>query len=97
MSTNWADFCSFLAAGINVLCGVGILTTPYALKEGGWLSLCLFFVLAVMSFYTGILLRRCLDSQPGLVTYPDIGQAAFGITGRVIISVRIDNQHVLLF
>ncbi|KAI5069399.1 hypothetical protein GOP47_0015700 [Adiantum capillus-veneris] len=73
--------------GINVLCGVGILTTPYALKEGGWLSLGLFLMLAIISFYTGILLRSCLDSQPGLETYPDIGQAAFGTYGRVTISI----------
>lgn len=73
--------------GINVLCGVGILSTPYALSEGGWLSLGLFLLLAILSFYTGILLRRCLDSQPGLETYPDIGQAAFGTYGRVIISI----------
>eukprot|EP00250_Pteridium_aquilinum_P024337 c28939_g1_i1 orf=195-1826(+) len=73
--------------GINVLCGVGILSTPYALQQGGWLSLVLFAGLAIISLYTGILLRRCLDSQPGLETYPDIGQAAYGTTGRVIISV----------
>ncbi|KAH1228615.1 Amino acid transporter AVT1C [Glycine max] len=63
--------------GINALCGIGILSTPYAAKEGGWI---------VFSFYTGLLLRYCLDSAPGLETYPDIGQAAFGTTGRVIIS-----------
>eukprot|EP00250_Pteridium_aquilinum_P031575 c43862_g1_i1 orf=102-1727(+) len=73
--------------GINVLCGVGVLTTPYAVKEGGWLGLGLLFVFAIVSWYTGILLRRCLDSQVGLETYPDIGQAAFGMTGRLIISI----------
>ncbi|KAJ0550502.1 putative amino acid transporter, transmembrane domain-containing protein [Helianthus annuus] len=73
--------------GINVLCGVGILSTPYAAKEGGWVGLLLLFVFAVLSFYTGILLRYCLDSHPGLETYPDIGQAAFGTTGRLIVSV----------
>ncbi|KAJ0465553.1 putative amino acid transporter, transmembrane domain-containing protein [Helianthus annuus] len=73
--------------GINVLCGVGILSTPYAVKEGGWVGLLLLFLFGVLSFYTGILLRYCLDSQPGLETYPDIGQAAFGTTGRLIISI----------
>ncbi|MFS8012451.1 putative amino acid transporter, transmembrane domain-containing protein [Helianthus anomalus] len=75
--------------GINVLCGVGILSTPYAVKEGGWIGLLLLFLFGVLSFYTGILLRYCLDSQPGLETYPDIGQAAFGTTGRLIISVSL--------
>ncbi|KAF7820158.1 amino acid transporter AVT1C isoform X1 [Senna tora] len=73
--------------GINVLCGVGILSTPYAAKEGGWLGLFILLVFAVLSFYTGILLRACLDSEPGLETYPDVGQAAFGTTGRIAISI----------
>ncbi|KAK4707870.1 hypothetical protein R3W88_028795 [Solanum pinnatisectum] len=73
--------------GINVLCGVGILSTPYAVKEGGWAGLSLLFIFGMLSYYTGILLRYCLDSQPGLETYPDIGQAAFGTVGRIIISI----------
>ncbi|KAL7252879.1 hypothetical protein ACSBR1_007438 [Camellia fascicularis] len=73
--------------GMNVLCGVGILSTPYAVKEGGWVGLSILFIFAVLSFYTGILLRECLDSQPGLETYPDIGQAAFGNMGRFAISI----------
>ncbi|KAH7405217.1 hypothetical protein KP509_15G061200 [Ceratopteris richardii] len=73
--------------GINVMCGVGILSTPYALKEGGWIGLIFFVMVAIISLYTGILLRHCLDSQDGLETYPDIGQAAFGTWGRVTISI----------
>ncbi|XP_008778079.3 amino acid transporter AVT1C-like [Phoenix dactylifera] len=73
--------------GINVLCGVGILTTPYAVKEGGWLGMLVLFALGAISCYTGVLLKRCLDSSPELQTYPDIGQAAFGMTGRLWISI----------
>ncbi|KAL2554634.1 Transmembrane amino acid transporter family protein [Forsythia ovata] len=73
--------------GMNVLCGVGVLSTPYAVKEGGWLGLSILLIFAVLSYYTGILLRCCLDSQPGIETYPDIGQAAFGTMGRVTISI----------
>ncbi|KAL5726828.1 Amino acid transporter avt1c [Ranunculus cassubicifolius] len=73
--------------GINVLCGVGILSTPYAVQQGGWVGLSILFVFAVLSWYTGILLRYCLDSEPGLETYPDIGQAAFGTVGRFAISI----------
>ena len=74
---------------MNVLCGVGILSTPYAVKEGGWVGLSILYIFAALSFYTGILLRHCLDSHPGLETYPDIGQAAFGTVGRFTISVSI--------
>ncbi|CAN6461455.1 unnamed protein product [Victoria cruziana] len=73
--------------GINVLCGVGILSTPYAIKEAGWLGLVVLLMFGILSYYTGILLRYCLDSEPGLETYPDIGQAAFGTFGRLAISI----------
>ncbi|CAK7325425.1 unnamed protein product [Dovyalis caffra] len=73
--------------GLNVLCGVGILSTPYAAKEGGWIGLSILIIFAALSFYTGMLLRYCLDSEPGLETYPDIGQAAFGTAGRIVTSI----------
>ncbi|XP_040378823.1 amino acid transporter AVT1C-like [Oryza brachyantha] len=73
--------------GVNVLCGVGILSTPYAVKQGGWLGLTILALMAVLAWYTGILLKRCLDSKEGLETYPDIGHAAFGTTGRIVISI----------
>ncbi|XP_062094338.1 amino acid transporter AVT1E-like [Humulus lupulus] len=76
-----------LLNGINVLCGIGLLTTPYALKEGGWLSLTFVVVFSVIACYTGILLQRCLESNSGLKTYPDIGQAAFGRAGRLAIAI----------
>ncbi|KAK8950786.1 Lysine histidine transporter 1 [Platanthera zijinensis] len=75
--------------GVNVLCGAGILSAPYAVKEGGWIGLSILFIYAVLAFYTGILLRHCLDSEPGIETFPDIGQAAFGIPGRIIVSIAL--------
>ncbi|KAK9061278.1 hypothetical protein SSX86_018458 [Deinandra increscens subsp. villosa] len=86
-SSGQSSFAQSVMNGMNVLCGVGILSIPYAVKEGGWVGLLLLFLFGVLSFYTGILLRSCLDSQPGLETYPDIGQAAFGTTGRLIVSI----------
>ncbi|XAR50919.1 hypothetical protein NMG60_11005386 [Bertholletia excelsa] len=82
--------CSYaqsLLNAINVLCGIGLLSTPYALKEGGWWSMAILFILGAITCYTGILLKRCLESGPGLQTYPDIGQAAFGVPGRICFSI----------
>ncbi|XP_062224404.1 amino acid transporter AVT1C-like [Phragmites australis] len=82
--------CSYTQAvmnGINVLCGVGILSTPYAVKQGGWLGLVILCLFALLAWYTGLLLRSCLDSKEELETYPDIGHAAFGTTGRIVISI----------
>ncbi|KAL3694632.1 hypothetical protein R1sor_008283 [Riccia sorocarpa] len=87
-----AESSSFLQAclnGTNVLAGVGILSTPYALAQGGWLSLGFLLLFAVICLYTGILLRKCLDTHPSVVTYPDIGQAAFGRRGRLLVSVML--------
>ncbi|KAL9329084.1 hypothetical protein ACSQ67_004087 [Phaseolus vulgaris] len=38
---------------------VGILSVPYALASGGWLSLALLFSIAAAAFYTGLLIKRC--------------------------------------
>ncbi|KAK1396856.1 Vacuolar amino acid transporter 1 [Heracleum sosnowskyi] len=81
--------CSFSQSvlnAINVLCGIGILSTPYAIKEAGWWSLSLLVIFGIITCYTGILLQRCLESSPRLRSYPDIGQAAFGIAGRICIA-----------
>ncbi|XP_010471796.1 PREDICTED: vacuolar amino acid transporter 1-like [Camelina sativa] len=86
------DLCSFpqsVLNAINILCGVGLLTMPYGVKEGGWLGIFILFFFGIITCYTCILLKRCLESSPGLHTYPDIGQAAFGFTGRVIISILL--------
>ncbi|XP_009360336.2 amino acid transporter AVT1I [Pyrus x bretschneideri] len=73
--------------GLNTLSGVGILSIPFALSEGGWLSLILLFQLALLCWYTGLLLQRCMDGNPGIKSYPDIGEAAYGQKGRVAISI----------
>ncbi|KAF8390199.1 hypothetical protein HHK36_024721 [Tetracentron sinense] len=72
--------------GLNALSGVGILSIPYALSEGGWLSLIILFIMAIVCCYTGVLLQRCMDSHPLLKTYPDIGELAFGYKGRAMVS-----------
>ncbi|KAL3694631.1 hypothetical protein R1sor_008282 [Riccia sorocarpa] len=90
-----AERSSFLQAclnGTNVLAGVGILLTPYALAQGGWLSLSFLVLFALICLYTGILLRKCMDTHPSIVTYPDIGQAAFGRTGRFLVSVMLYSE-----
>ncbi|CAO2203923.1 unnamed protein product [Urochloa humidicola] len=67
----------------NVISGVGMLSVPYALAQGGWLSLALFALVGAVCFYTGELVARCMRAGGGAVrSYPDIGQLAFGRAGR---------------
>ncbi|KAL1549217.1 amino acid transporter AVT1D-like isoform X1 [Salvia divinorum] len=82
--------CSYsqsLLNATNALCGIGILSTPFALKEGGWIGILLLFLFGIIACFTGILLKRCLESSSQLQTYPDIGQAAFGLGGRICIAI----------
>ncbi|KAL6845755.1 hypothetical protein ACP4OV_024330 [Aristida adscensionis] len=72
--------------GLNALSGVGLLSVPYALSEGGWLSLALLAAVASACWYTGLLLARCMAADPAIRTYPDIGERAFGPGGRLLVS-----------
>ncbi|XP_020538876.1 amino acid transporter AVT1I isoform X2 [Jatropha curcas] len=73
--------------GLNALSGVGILSTPFAVSSGGWLSLSLLFVIAIAAFYSGLLIKRCMEADSDIRTYPDIGERAFGNKGRILVSV----------
>ncbi|CAH8271162.1 unnamed protein product [Arabidopsis lyrata] len=82
--------------GINALSGVGILSVPYALASGGWLSLIILFTLAITTFYSAILIKRCMEMDPLLRSYPDIGYKAFGNTGRVVVSIFMNLELYLV-
>ncbi|PUZ61447.1 hypothetical protein GQ55_4G277500 [Panicum hallii var. hallii] len=70
--------------GINALSGIGILSIPYALSQGGWLSLIVFAAIAIICCYTGILLQRCVDSSSRIKNYTDVGEVAFGRKGKIL-------------
>ncbi|TVU11943.1 hypothetical protein EJB05_45554, partial [Eragrostis curvula] len=75
--------------GINALSGIGILSVPYALLQGGWLSLAIFVAIAMVNCYTAILLHRCVDASSRVQSYPDIGEVAFGRKGKIITATII--------
>ncbi|XP_002519635.2 amino acid transporter AVT1H [Ricinus communis] len=83
---------SFAHAVINMigmLIGLGQLSTPYALENGGWASVFLLIGLGVICAYTSHLLGKCLDRNPKSRSYSDIGQEAFGTKGRVLAATFI--------
>lgn len=56
----------------------------------------LLFLIAILCFYTGLLLKRFMDVNSQIKTYPDIGHLAFGNKGRVIISTFMYLELFLL-
>ncbi|XP_057436001.1 amino acid transporter AVT1I-like [Lotus japonicus] len=82
--------------GLNAISGVGILSIPFALASGGWLSLILLFVIAVVTFYTGLLIKNCMDKNANIRTYADIGELAFGKIGRLTVTISIYTELFLV-
>ena len=73
---------------VNVLIGVGLLSLPLAMKQAGWFLGLLFLIFAaVATAYTAKILARCLDVDPGLVTYADLAYVSFGHHARLVVSV----------
>ncbi|KAL9232707.1 hypothetical protein vseg_007784 [Gypsophila vaccaria] len=83
---------SFMHSVINMmgmLVGLGQLSNSYGLETGGWLSVFLLVGLGVICAYSACLLGKCLEKNPDLRSYTDIGQRAFGTKGKLIAATFI--------
>nr|GMC73521.1 vacuolar amino acid transporter 1-like [Ipomoea batatas]GME15456.1 vacuolar amino acid transporter 1-like [Ipomoea batatas] len=61
-----ASFLNTCFNGLNALSGIGILSVPFAVAAGGWLSLVYLFIIAAATCYTAVLIKRCMDMDAGL-------------------------------
>lgn len=69
--------------------GLGQLSTPYALENGGWASTFLLVGLGAVCAYSSCLLGKCMHKYPKSRDYKDIGNEAFGSKGRIIATTFI--------
>ncbi|KAG6426271.1 hypothetical protein SASPL_110492 [Salvia splendens] len=95
-SQSGASFMTTCFNGLSALTGIGVLSIPCALSQGGWLSFASLIVIAIICFYTALLMKRCMDSSSRIKSYPDIGEHAFGKKWSVLISVFIYLELFLL-
>ncbi|KAK4432060.1 Amino acid transporter AVT1A [Sesamum alatum] len=87
--------CSFIQTifnCVNVMAGVGLLSTPYTVREAGWASLLVLALFACICCYTATLMRYCFESREGILTFADMGEAAFGKWGRILVSVILYSE-----
>ena len=79
----------------NLIQGTGILGVPYAVVMGGWASVAIIVIVAMVCCYTGKLLVDCLyeDSKRTgqrkrvRINYPEVGEAAWPGWGNRIVSI----------
>ncbi|CAK8540639.1 unnamed protein product [Lathyrus sativus] len=93
---NEVSFIRTCFNGLNAISGVGILSVPYALASGGWLSLVLLFSIAAVTFYTGLLMKRCMEKHSKIRTFSDMGELAFGKTGKLIAAISMYSESYSL-
>ncbi|XVF79532.1 hypothetical protein PTKIN_Ptkin14bG0230500 [Pterospermum kingtungense] len=49
-----------------------------------------------MTFYTGILLKNCMDVNPSIKTYLDIAEQSFGQKGRIAVMIIMNSELYLV-
>ncbi|KAK9759420.1 hypothetical protein K7432_017645, partial [Basidiobolus ranarum] len=85
-----STFSQSIFNAVNVLMGLGILSLPYGFKITGWvLGLFMLITFCLLTRYTAVLLRKCLDLSPTMLSLSDVGYAAFGNKGRIVMAILL--------
>jgi vesicular inhibitory amino acid transporter len=73
---------------INALIGIGLLALSRAMVHAGFLWGTILLIYSVLiTYWTATLLSDCMDTDPTLCTYADLGYKAFGPKARLFVSL----------
>ncbi|EGW30222.1 uncharacterized protein SPAPADRAFT_63841 [Spathaspora passalidarum NRRL Y-27907] len=73
---------------VNVLIGVGLLALPVGIMKAGWiLGIPILVLCGLTTYWTACLLSKAMDTDYTIMTYADLGYAAYGSTAKLIISL----------
>lgn len=73
---------------INVLIGVGLLALPVGIYRAGWVfGAPLLLACGLATFWTATLLSKLMDTDSTIMTYADLGYAAYGSSAKLLISL----------
>lgn len=73
---------------INILIGVGLLALPVGLLKAGWIiGLPVLIACGLTTYWTASLLSKSMDTDRTIMTYADLGYAAYGSMAKLVISV----------
>lgn len=73
---------------VNTMIGVGLLALPVALLNTGWvLGFPLLFVCCLSTCWTATFLSKVMDTDRTMMTYADVGHAAYGSMAKLFISL----------
>ncbi|PWA38827.1 hypothetical protein CTI12_AA577740 [Artemisia annua] len=71
--------------GVYLFCSTDLLSTSYALHEGGCIALVIYLVFLATTFFTGYIIPDCFGDEHTQRTYVDLGGLAFGERGRMAV------------
>ena len=82
-----------------MVAGSGTLGIPYAIQQGGWITVLLLILSAIMSVYANIKLIECLyhDNKLRRISMSQVAYDAFGKIGLGITSFFFNSLKIYFF
>lgn len=73
---------------INILIGVGLLALPVGIMKAGWvIGVPLLACCCLTTYWSATLLSKAMDTDRTIMTYADLGYAAYGSMAKLFISL----------